>query len=1232
MTNIKTKQSDTAIPTLTDKPPFHSLSPISDQENHKYYCDALEWALINRKEKDIKNIALTGNYGSGKSSILKTFREREIEGLNFLNISLATFKEEKNKNSKTPVSKGSKVSDNTKENKTSQIAKNKNNGEVSDKNEQLRLIELSILQQIFYHEKNDNIPDSRFKKIRRLKPSEVQNATRLVFGVLCSFYLFFYFDTFRTLFNLPAPLPWSEYLIKGLVLSGFLTLFYHFLKKVIQFSQRLTISKLNFQNLEIQVAETLDKSILNNHLDEILYFFEATNYNVVIIEDLDRFEQTEIFTKLREINLLINNSKSIDREVAFIYAVRDEMFKDNDRTKFFDFIIPIIPVINYSNSNEQLTRALNEFGYSISTDLIDEVAFYVDDMRLLYNIVNEFHIYFQKFQGKEFQGKEFMDKLFAMIVYKNIYPEDFVKLGRNKGILYKHLVENKLQWIKEVIDGIEEENLILKDELDQLEKILPKNLNELKRIYLLEYLKKTSNLSSFRIGNSNYTTEKMLEDENFEKLFNNSITYNSSPYGNNQPFGFQFHQVEAQIDPEQNYLERKAEIEQKNSGRMMAIRNKLKSNQEKIRNTKGTKIKYLLKDKKVSVSPNPTKQEQLIILLIRNGYIAEDYLNYISYFYPGSITENDHWFLMNVRNETPSDFEYKLDEVGNVIKKISDSEFEKNYVLNYNLVDHLFEFRGNSPKKNIIIKQLSNESEDSVKFMRSYIEKSKHAAIFVKELCKIWTNIWGFIEQDSSLSEEEKLTYYILILNNTELSDIKKLASISGLESFISNKPDFLTLIEDVEKLKAIIELFDIKFTSLNFDDVSKNIREYVYENNNYSLNSSMLMLVIKTFGEFNQENFNNSNYTAIQLSKCDSLISYVDNHITEYIDSLYLKLENNKEEQLDYLVDLLNHVKIIEPDKERILLWTNTIIKDISELETTSELVDFLLQNNKVEANWLNIIFAYEERENTFSDSLLNFINDQENAKTLSSNILNSKENNQPAFRRAFLLNNDINDEFYSLYIDAFPFSYGDLNYETLSKPKVTALVEKRKLSFNLDNYTKLKTNFSSQHLTFAINNISSFFKEFPVLNLSELELIELLENSNLDTSNKIKLIGLFEAENTITEFKALTLIGNISLQHIALKLSEPTLSSILLKSSIMQNQKIELFVRNISMFNTDFIPAFLNSLDGDYKQLNEKGPMPSFKKTNSLVVFFDYLKKIGKISKTKDKGDWIKITTFRN
>lgn len=1227
MNEKKDKVSESKFSQNDLKIPFHSLSPISDKKNHELYCDALEWALINRKEKDIKNIALTGNYGSGKSSILKTFQERQIKGLSFLKISLATFKEEKKK--KTTIDLESKASDNPDENKivvTTKDGTTRKTVEAPAKNDQLRLIELSILQQIFYHEKNENIPDSRFKKIRSLKPNEVKNATWLVFGVLCSFYLFFYFDTFRTLLSLPEPPQWLGYFIKGFIIVAFLILFYRFLKKVIQFSQRLTISKLNFQNLEIQVAETLDKSILNNHLDEILYFFEATEYNVVIIEDLDRFEQTEIFTKLREINLLINNSKSINRDVAFIYAVRDEMFKDNDRTKFFDFIIPIIPVINYSNSNEQLTKALKEFGYSISTELIDEVAFYLDDMRLLYNIVNEFHIYFQKFQGIEF-----MDKLFAMIVYKNIYPEDFVKLGRNAGVLYMQLVENKLVYIKKASKEVEKENLTLKDELDTLEKVLPKNLEELKRIYLLEYLKKASGLTVFRIGNSSYSTEKMLDEENFEKLFNNSVTYNIQ-YNSNLQFGLQFSEVEARIDSEYNYLERKAQIEQKSSGRIAATRNKIKNNLEQIRQIKGAKIKYLLKEKKVSIPTNPTKQEQLITLLVRNGYLAEDYLNYISYFYPGSITENDHWFLMNVRNETPSDFEYTLDEVSNVIKKISDSEFEKSYVLNYSLLDYLFEFQTYESKINIVLKQLSNESKDSVKFVKSYIEKAKDSAVFLKDLCKVWTNIWSFIEQDNSLSAEEKLSYYSQILNNSELEDIKEIASVSGLETFICNNPEFLSLIDDSEKLMDIIDLFDIKFTTLTFDGVSEDIRQYIYVKNNYALNPYMLNLMIKTFGDLNKENFNKSNYAAIQLSNCDSLIKYVDAHLAKYINSVYLKLESNKEEQLDYLMDLLNKDEITISDKERILLWTKTLVNDISELEKPSELSVFLLENCKADANWPNLVFIYSENENSFTETLTNFINKPNNAKILSSEIFNSKENNHSNFRRAFLLNKNIDDELYSSYVDAFPFIYGDLSFETLSENKVKLLVEKNKLSWNLDNYNKLKLNFNPLHLVFSMNNIQSFFKAFSEINLSELELIELLENHNLEMSPKIKLIGLFEIENTITEIKTLTLIGNINLKHTALKLSVITLSSILLKSSIRSNEKIELFVRNISLFNEDFITSFLNSLDGKYKELNEKGPMPSFRKTDSLVIFLDYLKRIGKISKIKDKGNMIKVTTFRN
>ena len=55
-------------------------------------------------------------------------------------------------------------------------------------------------------------------------------------------------------------------------------------------------------------------------------------------------------------------------------------------------------------------------------------------MRLLYCIINEFNIYSQQID-LECDIK----KLFSIIVYKNLFPEDFSNLQINKGILYAAL-------------------------------------------------------------------------------------------------------------------------------------------------------------------------------------------------------------------------------------------------------------------------------------------------------------------------------------------------------------------------------------------------------------------------------------------------------------------------------------------------------------------------------------------------------------------------------------------------------------------------------------------------------------------------------------------------------------------------------------------------------------------------------------------------------------------------
>ena len=58
---------------------YESLAPSDDIKNGEEYFQALDWAL---KEENVYNIALSGPYGSGKSSVIESyFKERKKTNL-----------------------------------------------------------------------------------------------------------------------------------------------------------------------------------------------------------------------------------------------------------------------------------------------------------------------------------------------------------------------------------------------------------------------------------------------------------------------------------------------------------------------------------------------------------------------------------------------------------------------------------------------------------------------------------------------------------------------------------------------------------------------------------------------------------------------------------------------------------------------------------------------------------------------------------------------------------------------------------------------------------------------------------------------------------------------------------------------------------------------------------------------------------------------------------------------
>ncbi len=662
-----------------------SLMPTLIKETEPQYLPVKEIGEKLNTDKFVRNIALTGPYGSGKSSVLYTLQQKYTK-YKYLQISLATLES-------YDIPKD--------------IEKKKEGTEQLN-----RLIEYSILQQLIYREKYTTVPNSRIKRIFHFEERRLRKWTFGIVGFFIAYLIAFEPDWLRIeimyrLFNWGATansifdLLSVAYMIFGLFVCT---------RKILSSYCGYQLSKLNLKDGEIELKKA---SIFNKHLDEIIYFFQRTKYDVVIIEDLDRFNTSEIYLKLRELNQLVNESKEIGRHIVFIYAVKDDMFKDTQRPKFFDYISTVIPVINSSNSKDKLKYELQIRGYNdIADDDMEEMAFFINDMRLLRNIANEYQQYRNRLCSKS-QIRLNPTKLLGMIVYKNCFPNDFAQLHNREGKVYK-CISLKPQFIVYAQQQLEEQKKRLEQKIQnyQLHTHLTKKDLRATCAYqitvAMPQVPKTilidGNYKSFTsVVDNESLFEKILSAEKFTYRYFNSLIYGNLATG-------EFNVSQAGLNLDSIYWDRKKILEE--------LPQEIKREQRRIDNEE-RRIKSLrlhqfftLYDMGQCKAFTNIELEPLQNVFLRRGYIDEDYYDYISYFYPDMITQNDRDLLLAMKQAHKGDYNANIEKVENFAKKVPLYVFDNDAVLNNRLTDFLISQRKDKKfgeKFELLMKRIERE-------------------------------------------------------------------------------------------------------------------------------------------------------------------------------------------------------------------------------------------------------------------------------------------------------------------------------------------------------------------------------------------------------------------------------------------------------------------------------------------------------------------------------------------
>lgn len=1081
-------------PQVVNTKEYRDLAPVSDVENSKEYINALDWALSNSK---VRNIALAGPYGAGKSSIIDTYikydknnKQRKSKNLSkiSLKISMATFALE-------------------------------NSEVVSVTADE---VEQGILKQLFYKVNKHKIPQSRYRKLYVKSFCRIFIKVFIGLSITLLMMRIFLPENYSYIWNSITNFINSYVLLEeSSQLPNLLWLFLFLLANgIISYLCYWGAGKYSLKEIKITSNAKFEadcktsESIFNKNLDEIMYFFEATKYRIVFFEDLDRLNDRKIFIHLRELNNLLNNDDSIkEKPIVFIYAIKDNIFTNEDRTKFFDFIIPVIPVINSTNSGEILLKMLqetkdDEVKNNISEEFVFDVSPYISDMRMLQNIYNEFTIY--KNTIKDAQGLSLSEEqMMAMIIFKNLYPSDFADIQAEKGII-KKAFENKKIYVKEKKDTLQKkivdfENILVKAETDNLNSI-----KELKAAMLMLLIDNVGKVYNINYKSKNINVEDILDDsfnmEDFKECDNLIIDYRNY-YGSTERKNI--NNFKEFVKP---YIERWKSLKILGLENLNDLREENECRKKKYMDLSGQSLATIISENKDFKFDDEVSKNKLLVFLLRRGYIDEKYANYINYFKGNSITTADMNFILSVKNQEAKAFDYSLTKTSAVVKRLQYYEFAQKEIYNFDLLEYMLSSNVENEKLEIFLKQLSDEIKISWDFIDTFFDRTTYQQKFINRLADIWPGIWEFILKQS-LSYDRQLRYLAHIINSGQ-TIFEKCNKNASIKNYIESHSDILQKLlqyVSIEQLCLVIEKLNIVFKNQEINGVNSRVIDYIFDNRHYEINEKMIANIVTFKKKELSNDLDTKPYTTINNLGYDKLTEYIFDNFEEYI-KLNIMTKDKLYDNIEHILDMLSRLiinnkycsEIIEREQFKVIdikqFFSNKIVDYKDDVYT---IWSALLMNNKVISSWQNVVEYWKH-----------FSLDQCLVEYITLNVDDLETDDKQGCNDSFIhdfINSNFSYEVYRKLLPVMPMEIFDVALEKLSEEMLELMIEIKYFDFTLERYQYLEKTYHDLAIKYIVNNQKIAFEQLDKIPMSNDLLEELLGNKFIDNDNKEILCRLF-------------------------------------------------------------------------------------------------------------------------
>jgi hypothetical protein len=785
------------------------LTPAYNEAEHAVYLRHLRATL--KDHGSIHNIALMGGYGVGKSSILQELT-KELDD-RAVSLSLATLGEASTARNETPG-----------ENPAATSVTNR--------------IQKEILKQLLYRERPKNVPSSRFRRRTVFNWRQAIVNSALASAVLVVvLYLTHVADRLADLMGRTLLVRGVSYMIL-LMLS---LLIFSWLQRAFHDQARIQ------QFVAGPASVTLDptsSSYFDEWLDEIVYFFEATKVDVLIFEDIDRFDDPHIFETLRELNTILNNSKQLNgRNVRFIYAIKDSIFEQlglptaseleitdaaeaetrrANRTKFFDLVIPVVPFITHRSARDLMSRQLEGWGLtSVSRELIDLAARHVADMRLITNICNEFVVFREKLLGDTGIPGLSDNQLFAMMLYKNVHLSEFelIRTGASKlDTLYRgsrQLVKENVialnrhaRQLNQIVadpDPLTSRSEHLGDALEAyINRVVKQHrVNDVRTITIQHDGRQVSSqeLRTVSFWRSFLQNGWQLEVQTYPHVNANSH-FTAGNIGNGLGEDLSPDRwVEHDVDVAERQL---ANVEK---DRVFLTRANLRDLCDR------PDFKLSTEEGKQSFAEVVKKEldSQLAVDLVTNGYIDQNFTLYVSQYYGEHVSSQAMNFILKHAQpngmdpyfhfDSPADIEAVLRERGHAMLNDRSS-------YNIAILDYLIEHLDQDLSPDLIIHRLAVWGQDERVFSQAYIAGSKHAAELIRRLSGFWPRTLPLVVHELDVDERQRAVLVNAALLGANL--VKVITPDEPVKTYIECNYQKLAVLTDASEPSAVTRVVNL--------------------------------------------------------------------------------------------------------------------------------------------------------------------------------------------------------------------------------------------------------------------------------------------------------------------------------------------------------------------------------------------------------------------------------------